>query len=80
MDRLNDMVQMIGFYTEQIERYESLSTWCAMITIICILVVLIFTSSLIVKNNGRRDCDRDGYNLILSGLFLTIPSICIHLL
>ena len=75
MDRLNDMVQMIGFYTEQIERYESLSTWCALITIICILAVLIFTSSMIVKNSGRSDCDRDGYNFILSGLFLTIPSI-----
>ena len=75
MDRLNDIVQMIGFYTEQIERYESLSTWCALLIIICILAVLIFTSSLIVKNNGRSDGDRGRYNLILSGLFLTIPSI-----
>lgn len=75
MDRLNDIVQMIVTYTEQIERYESLSTWCALLTIICILAVFIFTASLIVKNNGRSDCGREGYNLVLSGLFLTIPSI-----
>lgn len=75
MDRLNDITQMIGFYTEQIERYESLSTWCALLIIICILAVLMFAGSLIVKNNGKNDCDREKYNLILSGLFLTIPSI-----
>ncbi len=75
MDKLNDIAQMINSYTEQIERYESLSTWCALLTIICILAVLIFTSSLIVKNNGRSDCGKEKYYLILSGLFLTIPSI-----
>ncbi|MDE7445111.1 MAG: hypothetical protein K2N15_05315 [Lachnospiraceae bacterium] len=75
MDRLNDMAQMISSYTEQIERYESLSTWCALLTIICILAVLIFAGSLVVKNHDRIECSREGYNLILSGLFLTIPSI-----
>lgn len=75
MDRLNDIVQMISSYTEQIERYESLSTWCALLTIMCILAVLFFAGSLIVKRNGKKDRDREGYNLILSGLFLIIPSI-----
>lgn len=75
MDRLNDIAQMIGLYTEQIERYESLSTWSALLTIICILVVLIFIGFLIMKNRGRNNCGWEGNDLIFSGLFLTIPSI-----
>lgn len=75
MDKINNITQMIDSYTEQIERYESLSTWCSLLTVICILAVIIFAEYMIVKNNGRSDCNAAGNNLILSGLFLTIPSI-----
>lgn len=75
MDRLNDVAQMIGFYMEQIERYESLSTWCALLTIICILVVLIFAGTVLIKNSDKSEYNKAGNNLILSGMFLIIPSI-----
>lgn len=75
MDMLNDVAQMIDSYTGQIERYESLSTWCAVFTVICIFAVILFAGSLIVKSSDRRDGNRDGYHFVLTCLFLTIPSI-----
>ena len=66
---------MIISYTEQVERYESLSTWCALLTMICILAAIIFACSLIWRSSGRSDCGGDRHSLVLSGLFLTIPSM-----
>lgn len=75
MDMLSDVAQMIVTYTEQLERYEALSTWCALLTVICILAVIIFAVSLIVKGRNGKDTDREGYHFVLTCLFLTIPSI-----
>lgn len=75
MDMLSDVAQMIVTYTEQLERYEALSTWCALLTVICILAVIIFAGSLIVKGRNGKDTDREGYHFVLTCLFLTIPSI-----
>lgn len=75
MDMLSDVAQMIATYTEQLERYEALSTWCALLTVICILAVIIFAGSLIVKGRNGKDTDREGYHFVLTCLFLTIPSI-----
>lgn len=75
MEMRNDVAQMIAVYTEQLERYETLSTWCALLTVICILTVIIFAGSLIVKGSGGQDVDREGYHFVLTCLFLTIPSI-----
>lgn len=75
MDRLNDVTQMIATYTDQLERYEALSTWSALLTVICILAIIIFAGSLIVKGSNARDVDREGYSFVLTCLFLMIPSI-----
>lgn len=75
MDGLNNLVQMIGYYTEQIERYESLSTWCALFSIVCIMAVIMFAFSLILKNSSKSECEKERYYSVLAGLFLMIPSI-----
>lgn len=66
---------MITTYTEQLERYEALSIWCALFTVICILDVILFTGYLIVKGRDGQIVDREGYHFVLTCLFLSIPFI-----
>lgn len=74
-DQLNHISQMIVSYTEQVERYESLSTWCALCSMLAILAVMMFNVSLILKGAGKCGYEGERYHLIVSGLFLTIPTI-----
>ena len=39
MEQLNGITEMINSYTDQLERYESLSTWYAAFSAVCIMVV-----------------------------------------
>lgn len=73
VDKANGLIRMIESYTNQIEQYESLSTWFAAFSLVCILSVMMFAALLIVKREKEKD--REYYNIILSGIFLIIPSI-----
>jgi heme/copper-type cytochrome/quinol oxidase subunit 2 len=74
-DKTNDIVQMIDSYTDQIERYENISTWFAAFSVICILGVIIMAIFLLVRYRNEDDQNRSLYDCILSAIFLIIPSI-----
>ena len=74
-DKTNDIVQMIDSYTDQIERYENISTWFAAFSVICILGVIIMAIFLLVRYRNEDDQNRSLYDCILSEIFLIIPSI-----
>lgn len=74
-DKTNDIVQMIDSYTNQIERYENISTWFAAFSVICILGVIIMAIFLLVRYRNEDDQNRSLYDCILSAIFLIIPSI-----
>ena len=75
MEQSYGIIQMIDSYTSQIERYESLSTWFAAFSMTCIMVVLLIAVALLLRRN--RDENRNGpfYDIVLSGLFLLIPTL-----
>lgn len=75
MEQSYGIIQMIDSYTDQIERYESLSTWFAAFSMTCIMAVLLIAVGLLLRRN--RDENRNGpfYDIVLSGLFLLIPTI-----
>ena len=75
MEQSYGIIQMIDSYTDQIERYESLSTRFAAFSMTCIMVVLLIAVALLLRRN--RDENRNGpfYDIVLSGLFLLIPTI-----
>lgn len=74
-DKTNDIVQMIDSYTDQIERYENISTWFAAFSIVCILGVIITAIFLLVRYRNESNQNRSLYECILSAVFLIIPSI-----
>lgn len=75
MEQSNGIIQMIDVYTSQIERYESLSTWFAAFSMTCIMMVLLIAAAMLLRRN--RDDGRNGsfYHVVLSGLFLLIPTL-----
>lgn len=73
-DKTDNIIQMIVSYTDQIERYENSSTWCAAFSVTFILLVAMMAIALITKRNKEGD-NKTIYNGMLSALFLTIPSI-----
>jgi len=68
----NDIIQMIGAYTDQIERYESMSTWFSAFCVVCIFTVLIFASVLIIRQKKEENTGKAVYDVFLSGMFLII--------
>lgn len=75
IDKSSNIIQMIDTYTNQIERYENLSTWFAGFSVLCILVTIIAASFIILKREKECSNKKNIYNSILSGIFLIIPSI-----
>lgn len=75
MDKTDNIIQMIGSYTEQIERYENLSTWFAAFSVVCILTVVLFAIALIIRQQKEEKGNRERYHTFLSVLFLIVPSI-----
>ena len=75
MDKTDNIIQMIGSYTEQIERYENLSTWFAAFSVVCILTVVFFAIALIIRQQKEEKGNRERYHIFLSVLFLIVPSI-----
>lgn len=71
----NYVVQLIHTYTDQIERYESMSTWFSAFCVLCILIVLLSTVVLIIYQKKENNRQKELYNVFLSGIFLVIPSI-----
>lgn len=71
----SDIVQLINSYTDQIERYESMSTWFSAFCIVCILIVLLSAIALIIYQKKEDNGQKEFYNVFLSGIFLIIPSI-----
>lgn len=74
-DKTNDIIQVINSYTDQIERYENLSTWFAAFCVACILAVIAIAVFLIIKREEEAEHCRAIYNSVLSGIFLIIPSV-----
>ncbi len=75
MERADGIIQMIGSYTDQIERYERLSTWFAAFSVSCIMAVLLVAVALSLRRNREDGRNGSFYHLVLSGLFLLIPMI-----
>lgn len=75
MDKAGHITQMINSYTEQIERYESLSTWFAAFSAVCILAVFFFAILLIIRQQKEDEGNRERCHIFLSALFLVVPSI-----
>lgn len=75
MGTTDNITQMITSYTEQIERYESLSTWFAAFSAVCILAVFFFAIMLIIRQQKEDAGSRERYYVFLSALFLVVPSI-----
>lgn len=73
-DKSREIAQIIHTYTEQIERYENLSTWFAAFCAGAILIIIAAASGLMIKRE-RASTNRRMYNFILSGIFLLIPSL-----
>ena len=73
-NKTTDIIEVINSYTNQIERYENLSTWFAAFCVACILAVIVIAAFLILKREKSKH-GIETYNIILSGIFLTIPSI-----
>lgn len=74
-DKEKDIVQLIHTYTDQIERYESMSTWFSAFCIVCILIVLLSATVLIIYRKKEDSGRKEIYNMLLPGIFLIIPSI-----
>lgn len=74
-DKMHDITQLINTYTDQIERYENLSTWFAAFSMACILAVIIMAVILLLKREGKDERYQNICNTALSGLFLIIPSV-----
>ena len=72
-NKATDLMQAIGTYTDQLERYEDLSTWFAAFIAGCILIVLITAAFLLLGQGTERG--RVTRNGILSGLFSVIPAL-----
>lgn len=67
----SDLMQAIGVYTDQIERYESMSTWFMAFHVVCLLVILALAGLLaIFREKGRN---RALYTGLLSAVFLVVP-------
>lgn len=83
MGTTDNITQMITSYTEQIERYESLSTWFAAFSAVCILAVFFFAIMLIIRQQKEDAGGRERYYVFLSALFWWYhplpPCICIRL-
>lgn len=75
MEEASGIIQMIDSYTDQIERYESLSTWFAAFSVICVMAVLLIAVALILRRDRNDGRNGSFYHLVLSGLFLLIPTI-----
>lgn len=75
LNKENDIVQLIHTYTDQIERYEKMSTYFSAFCIVCILIVLLSAIALIIYQKKENNGEKEHYNMFLSGIFLIIPSI-----
>ena len=69
-NKTTDIIEVINSYTNQIERYENLSTWFAAFCVACILAVIVIAAFLILKREKSKH-GIETYNIILSGIFLT---------
>lgn len=75
MEQLNGIIKMIDSYTNQIERYENLSTWYAAFSALCIILVFGYAIYLILRR-GRDDARKAPfYDSLLAGVFMFIPAI-----
>lgn len=75
MNQANGIIQMVDSYTDQIERYERLSTWFAAFSMICILAVLLIAAILVLRRNRDNGRNSSFYHIVLSCLFLLVPTI-----
>lgn len=71
--KLNGLMESIGIYTDQIERYETLSTWFIAFHTGCLLVLLSLAVFLLLKRRRESGVTRDLTTGILSVVFLGIP-------
>ncbi len=75
MEKLNDIAEMITTYTDQIERYECLSTWYAAFSAACIVLLFGCAVHLILQRDKKEDGKRTFYNGIIASIFMFIPTI-----
>lgn len=71
----DNIIRMINTYTEQIERYENMSTWYAAFCAVCILTVFIIAIFLLLRHQKEDVGHRQPYYISLSAIFLLVPSI-----
>lgn len=70
----DNLVKMIGLYTNQIEKYEAMSTWFAAFSIGCVAAFLTFAAAFIVRKY-KEGGNTGIYDSIISGIFLAIPPV-----
>lgn len=75
MNTADNITQMIDTYTDQIERYESMSTWYAAFCAVCILTVFVFAINLMLRQSKEDEKRRQSYYIFLSAIFLLVPSM-----
>ncbi len=75
MEQLNGITEMINTYTNQIERYESLSTWYAAFSAVCVILVFGYAVRLILQRDKAESHKKGFYNGIAAGIFMFIPAI-----
>lgn len=73
-DQTSDIIQIIESYTDQIARYEILSTWYAAFCAICIFLTLVLALWIALHRKHGLSAGKF-YTLTLSGTFLIIPVI-----
>lgn len=73
--QMNGIIEIINIYTNQIERYEALSTWFAAFYIISLLLLLFFSGILLLRRAKWRDDPRNLTAGMLSVVFLGIPML-----
>ncbi len=69
----NNIMQAIGVYTDQIERYENLSTWLIAFHVLCLMAILAFAGVLAVRRKKGCEGSRPLYTGLLSAVFLGVP-------
>lgn len=75
MEQLNGITEVIDTYTNQIERYENMSTWYAAFCAVCIIAVFGSAIHLILRRDQDNTHKISFYNSVLSGIFMFIPAI-----
>ena len=68
-------MQAIRVYTDQIERYETLSTWFMGFHVLCLMALLAFAGMLAIHRKKDGGGTRLLYTGLLSAVFLGIPAL-----